>query len=231
MATILLAEDEIILGKLVKEALERDGYQVSWAKDGQEAFEMYQSNPTDICVLDVMMPKVNGFELAKMIRGTGSAVPILFLTARSETNDVVKGFESGGNDYLKKPFSLEELQLRVKELLNRAPKGKTESISSNDEDYEFGIYHFSPITQTLKSEVETLKLSHKESELLRELIVHKNTLMPRKETLIKLWGDDNFFNSRTMDVYIAHLRKYLKHDPKLSIVNIRGFGFKLIVES
>ncbi len=226
--TILLAEDEVVLGKLVKEALERKSYAVLWAKDGNEAYEMYMREKPDICILDVMMPAVNGFVVAGKIRALSADTPILFLTARSETNDVVKGFEVGGNDYLKKPFNLEELFLRIKELLRRKANARPAEISSKP--YYFGNYEFNPVSQVLKCDAETFNLSHKESELLKALLQHKNDLMPRKETLLQLWGDDSFFHARTMDVYIAKLRKYLKHDDKLSIVNIRGFGFKLIEE-
>ncbi|WP_118950909.1 response regulator transcription factor [Taibaiella helva] len=229
MATILLAEDEIVLGKLVKEALERKSFEVLWAKDGQEAYDLFCSNQPDLCILDVMMPAINGFVLAEMIRSLTKDIPLLFLTARSETDDVVKGFEVGGNDYLKKPFSLEELTLRIKELLRRNSQPVPDTAPS--EQHQIGKYQFSPVTQILRSEEETFKLSFKESELLNALIAYKNTLMPRKEILLQLWGDDSFFHSRTMDVYIAKLRKYLKHDPALSIVNIRGFGFKLVVEN
>jgi DNA-binding response OmpR family regulator len=230
MTTILLAEDEAVLGKLVKEALERKSFHVIWARDGQEAYDLYCSHNPDMCILDVMMPAINGFVLAGMIRNLSADIPLLFLTARSETTDVIKGFESGGNDYLKKPFSLEELMLRIKELLRRSARLPQVSTAST-EYLQIGKYQFSSVTQLLKSDKESFKLSHKESELLKLLIGYKNTLMPRKETLMELWGDDSFFNSRTMDVYIARLRKYLKHDPSLSIVNIRGFGFKLIEES
>jgi len=168
--------------------------------------------------------------LAGMIRTLSREVPLLFLTARSETEDVVRGFESGGNDYLKKPFSLEELMLRIRELLRRSSH-EQEKQAAAPEQYTLGKYRFSPVTQLLQSDEEVFKLSFKESELLRALIEYKNTLMPRKETLLQIWGDDSFFHSRTMDVYIARLRKYLKHDPALSIVNIRGFGFKLVEDT
>lgn len=229
MPTVLLAEDESVLGKLVKEALERKAFEVLWARDGQEAYDLFCRHHPDICILDVMMPAINGFALAAMIRALSAEVPLLFLTARSETEDVVKGFESGGNDYLKKPFSLEELMLRIRELLRRKEQ-LVIADAVQPEYYQVGAYQFSPVTQLLKWDTETVKLSFKESELLKALLVHKNTLMPRKEALMQIWGDDSFFHSRTMDVYIARLRKYLKHDPGLSIVNIRGFGFKLIEE-
>lgn len=231
MNTILLAEDEPVLGKLVKEALERKGYQVNWATDGQAAFEQFRVNVPDICILDIMMPTLNGFVLAGKIRNISETVPILFLTARSETSDVVKGFEVGGNDYLKKPFSLEELFLRVNELLKRSLQ--TNPLLSQDlskEKSNIGIYQFDPVGQTLKCDAETVTLSHKETMLLQALIMHKNDLMPRREALMKIWGDDSFFNARTMDVYITKLRKYLHHDESVSIVNIRGLGFKLIAD-
>lgn len=231
MATILLAEDEIVLGKLVKEALERKSFEVLWAKDGQEAYDLFCNHQPDICILDVMMPAINGFVLAEMIRVLSADVPLLFLTARSETEDVIRGFETGGNDYLKKPFSLEELLLRIQELLRRSRQVAVPAVpAAQMEQHQLGKYQFSPVTQILRSGEETFKLSFKESELLNALIAYKNTLMPRKEILIQLWGDDSFFHSRTMDVYIAKLRKYLRHDPALSIVNIRGFGFKLVEE-
>lgn len=231
MNTILLAEDEPVLGKLVKEALERKGYQVTWVKDGQEAFEKFRLNPPDICILDVMMPTLNGFVLAGKIRNISETIPILFLTARSETADVVKGFEVGGNDYLKKPFSLEELFLRINELLKR--NSRKNPLLYKDlprEKSSIGTYTFDPVGQTLKREAETINLSHKETQLLQALIMHKNDLMPRRDALMKIWGDDSFFNARTMDVYITKLRKYLHNDKDVSIVNIRGLGFKLIAE-
>lgn len=228
MPRILFAEDELILGKLVKEALEREsGFQVQWLKNGKEAMQAFKAETPDICILDVMMPVMDGFKVAKSIRDENAQVPILFLTARSQTADVVKGFESGGNDYLRKPFSVEELVVRVRELLRRN-SGETKPIAAATNLFEIGRYTFNPVTQTLRSPEATFQLSGKENDLLKELVLHKNSLLERKAVLMKLWGDDNFFNARNMDVYIARLRKYLVHDPSLSIVNIRGYGFKLI---
>jgi DNA-binding response OmpR family regulator len=221
---ILFAEDEAILGKLVKEALDREpDFKVQWAKTGQEALQYFQDTPPDICLFDVMLPKIDGFTLAKKIRLINADVPIFFLTARSDTADVLKGFSSGGNDYLKKPFSIEELVIRLRELLRRNNKA-----TPLQENYEFGTYWFSPATQTLRNEKEVFQLSGKEAELLKLLVLHKNNLLERKTVLMQLWGDDNFFNARNMDVYIGRLRKYLIHDTHLSIVNIRGYGYKLI---
>lgn len=230
MQTILLAEDELVLGKLIKEALERKSFEVLWARNGQEAYDLYCAHRPSLCVLDIMMPVINGFVVAANIRALSKDVPILFLTARSETDDVIRGFEAGGNDYMKKPFSLEEFQLRVQELLRRNQQAAAPGNSVSIENFVLGIYQFSPVSQVLKCDKETIKLSFKESELLNALISYKNSLMPRKEILLQLWGDDSFFHSRTMDVYIGKLRRYLKYDPNLSIVNIRGFGFKLIEE-
>lgn len=229
MATnILLAEDEAVLGKLVKEAMESKGFTVQWAKNGSDALQAYKKEQPDICILDVMMPGIDGFTLAKQIRAVNTDIPILFLTARSQTSDVLKGYESGGNDYLRKPFSLEELYLRINELLRRI---KT-TISTEDiaDEYKIGKYTFLPQAQLLSMGNEKIKLSNKETLLLQELVIHKNKLMERRQTLIKLWGDDNFFNGRNMDVYIAKLRKHLAADTSLSIINVRGHGFKLVQE-
>lgn len=229
MATnILLAEDEAVLGKLIKEAMESKGFTVQWAKNGSDALQAYKKEQPDICILDVMMPGIDGFTLAKQIRAINADIPILFLTARSQTSDVLKGYESGGNDYLRKPFSLEELYLRINELLRRIKTAvSTEDIA---DEYKIGKYTFLPQAQLLSMDNEKIKLSNKETLLLQELVIHKNKLMERRQTLIKIWGDDNFFNGRNMDVYIAKLRKHLAADASLSIINVRGHGFKLVQE-
>jgi len=224
---ILFAEDEAILGKLVKESLEREpDFTVEWAKNGQEALQSARARMPHIFVLDVMMPLMDGFTLAKQLRTQYPDLPILFLTARSETADVVKGFSAGGNDYLRKPFSMEELVLRIRELLRRVHRAAP--AAATPESHEFGLYRFSPATQELRFGDTGYQLSSKEATLLEQLLLHKNSLTERKAVLMLLWGDDNFFNARTMDVYIARLRKYLVHDPNLSIVNVRGYGYKLI---
>jgi DNA-binding response OmpR family regulator len=229
MPQILFAEDEAVLGKLVKEALERDRtFKVEWVKNGKEALDAFGFRLPDICILDVMMPLLDGFAVAKEIRRNNKTVPILFLTARSQTEDLVRGFEAGGNDYLRKPFSIEELVLRVQELIRRqvsssVPKGTPDS-------YHFGAYEFNAATQVLRCTAAKYQLSGKEAALLEELLLHKNSLLERKAALLKIWGDDSFFQARNMDVYIARLRKYLVHDAHLSIINIRGYGFKLVEE-
>ena len=230
MPHILFAEDEAVLGKLVKEALERDpAFKVEWVKNGREALEAFGNCLPDICILDVMMPLMDGFAVAKAIRAKNKVVPLLFLTARSQTADLVKGFEAGGNDYLRKPFSIEELVLRVQELLRRQSAGPSFS-TAQESVFQFGTYRFNAATQVLLYPEGKYPLSGKEAALLEELLLRKNSLLERKATLLKLWGDDTFFNARNMDVYIARLRKYLVHDPSLSIINIRGYGFKLVEE-
>lgn len=227
MIKILFVEDEPVLGKLVKEALEHKEYELNWCTNGADGLAHFKKEGADICILDVMLPGMDGFTLAKQLRSISKDVPILFLTARSQTADLIKGFEAGGNDYLKKPFSLDELYLRLQELLRRNTAGK----NSEDDSvhcFQIGNYQFFPATQLLKCDKESFNLTYKESELLKELVKNKNNLMERKPVLIKLWGDDSFFNARNMDVYIAKLRKRLMHDQTLSIVNIRGYGYKLI---
>lgn len=227
MPRILFAEDEVILGQLVQEALEREAdFTVDWVKDGRSALDHFRSHPPDICILDVMMPLMDGFTLAKSMRAIHAGLPIIFLTARSQTADVLKGFESGGDDYLKKPFSVEELVVRVRSLLRRNNMQGSLS-AAHTEMYTFGRYQFFPASQLLRCPEAKFNLTHRESELLRELILHINNLLDRKKVLLQLWGDDNFFNARNMDVYIARLRKYLVHDPALSIINVRGYGYKL----
>jgi len=229
MPHILFAEDESVLGKLVKEALEREpAFRVDWVQDGVSALEHFQTLRPDICILDVMMPRLDGFAVAKKIRLLDPDVPVIFLTARSQTADVVKGFEAGGHDYLRKPFSIEELVVRVTALLRRHARQPEQIAPVQPERYKIGNYIFIPATQTLKHTQQQYQLSNKEAALLHELVQHKNGVMERRPVLIRLWGDDNFFNARNMDVYIGKLRKYLALDSALSIVNIRGYGFKLI---
>ena len=221
---ILLAEDEPFLGKVVKESLEKKGYAVTLAQDGRQAWQEYNATAFDLCVLDVMMPYKDGFTLAAQIREANPKIPLMFLTAKADIKDITQGYASGGNDYLKKPFSLDELFLRVAELLKRS-----QFESQNTEEFAIGSYTFSPKRQEIKSaDATVVKLSHKESQLLLMLFQNKNVVLDRKTALLKLWGDDNFFNTRTMDVYITKLRKKLHKDSTVEIVNIRGFGYKLI---
>jgi DNA-binding response OmpR family regulator len=221
--TILLAEDEPALGQIVKESLETREFSVLLCKDGDEALNTYKEAQPELLVLDVMMPKKDGFTLAKEIRLENDTIPIIFLTAKSQTQDVVEGFSIGGNDYLKKPFSIEELIVRIQNLLNRTV------IQKNAEVLNIGLYTFNFPKQTLKfkNEEET-RLTHREAHLLFHLTKNKDQVLDRATILKKLWGNDDFFSARSMDVFITKLRKKLKQDPSIQIVNVRGYGYKLI---
>lgn len=220
---ILLAEDEASLGQIIKESLETRGFKIDYCQNGIDAFNCYLYKKPDILVLDVMMPKKDGFTLARQIRMQDKETPILFLTAKSQISDVVEGFTLGGNDYLKKPFSLEELIVRVKNLVER--KNPTEELTK----IQIGNYLFDFNKQTLRFQEEpALTLTHREAELLLYLYKNKNSLLDRSVILKKLWGDDDFFNARSMDVFITRLRKKLQKDKNISIVNVRGFGYKLV---
>lgn len=229
MPTILLAEDEDVLGLLVKEALELiPQFKVEWVRDGDDAISSFSSCKPDICILDVMMPFKDGFAVAEEIRKLNKNVPILFLTARSQSSDVVKGFKSGGNDYLRKPFSIEELVVRMGELMKRA--SNAEGLITGQQVFYIGHYKFFPATQILSCKEVKVQLTSREAALLKELVTHRNEVLDRKKILIQLWGDDNSCNARSMDVFIAKLRKYLIHDPSLAIINVRGYGYKFIQE-
>ena len=221
--TILLAEDEPALGLIIKESLETRNFKVLLCDNGTAAFETYKTQKPELLVLDVMMPKVDGFTLTKNIRQIDTVVPILFLTAKSQTADVVEGFTIGGNDYLKKPFSMEELIVRINNLLQRTELQQTSEIIT------LGHYTFNFTKQSLQFKDETPELlTHREAHLLFHLIQNKNQVLDRSLILNKLWGNDDFFNARSMDVFITKLRKKLSHDDSLQIINVRGFGYKLI---
>lgn len=219
---VLLAEDEASLGMIVKESLETRNFTVFHAENGEEAFDIYRKEKPDVLVLDVMMPKKDGFTLAKEIRLDDKKIPIIFLTAKSQTSDVLEGFNNGGNDYLKKPFSIEELIVRIKSLLNRI------ETKTNVNAIKIGNYLFNLTKQTLENSLEIQQLTHREAQLLFHLFEKKNEILDRTFILNKLWGNDDFFNARSMDVFISKLRKKLKKDRNIKIINIRGFGYKLI---
>lgn len=219
---ILLAEDEPSLGQIIKESLETRNFEVFLCQNGKEAYRTYKNEQPELLVLDVMMPIKDGFTLAKEIRAENSQIPIIFLTAKSQTADVVKGFNLGGDDYLKKPFSMEELIVRINYLLKR----KTEI--PKFEQFKLGKFIFNIKTQTLQLNNNIQKLTHRESHLLYHLILNKNQILDRTFILEKLWGEADFFNARSMDVFITKLRKKLKEDATIQIINVRGFGYKLI---
>lgn len=223
LITILLAEDEPALGQIIKESLETRNFKVLLCENGEKAYQIYKSERPQILVLDVMMPKKDGFTLAKEIRLEDNHIPIIFLTAKSQTQDVVEGFTIGGNDYLKKPFSMEELIVRIHNLLNRTKLQKTA------ESFTIGDYTFDFPKQTLQYKQEDkVQLTHREAHLLFHLSKNRNEVLERSIILNKLWGNDDFFTARSMDVYITKLRKKLKQDTSIQIVNVRGFGYKLI---
>lgn len=221
---LLLVEDEPFLAKVITDSLEQKGYVVSHASDGKKGYNLFQNGVFDLLVLDVMMPHTDGFTLAKQIRQSNEHVPILFLTAKTTTSDVIEGYQSGGNDYLKKPFSLEELFLRIDELLKRTHREEQAIM----QDIVIGSYRFNHPKQELTYQNKGIQLSHKEAELLWLLYKNKNRLTDRKMALLSLWGDDSFFNTRTMDVFITRLRKHLQYDEQVQIINVRGMGYKLI---
>lgn len=221
--SIILAEDEPSLGMIVKESLESRNFQVTLCENGEEALMAYEKEKPDALVLDIMMPKKDGFMVVQAVRKQDPFIPIIFLTAKSRTEDVVEGFGYGANDYIKKPFSMEELIVRIKALINRAEKPQT------NEWISIGKYSFHLQKQLLQFNEEEECLTHREAQLLHELIQHKNDLTDRSLILKKLWGSDDFFNARSMDVFISKLRKKLDKDPNIQIVNVRGYGYKLIV--
>lgn len=225
---ILLVEDDPNFGTVLKDYLALNDYNVTHAKDGIEGLIMFKNSDYDLCILDVMMPRKDGFSLAQDIRVTNKEVPIIFLTAKTLKEDVLKGYAVGADDYLNKPFDSEVLLFKIKAILQRKAADKSEE----SELFEFNIGQFffnSKLRHlSLGEDGVVQKLSPKESKLLRMLSIHKNDLMPRELALTKIWRDDNYFTSRSMDVYIAKLRKYLKEDETVEILNIHGEGFRLV---
>jgi len=219
---ILLAEDEPALALIIKESLETRNFEVTLCKDGEEALEAYINQKPELLVLDIMMPKKDGFSVAKEIRKLDKKTPIIFLTAKSQTQDVVEGFNLGGNDYLKKPFSMEELIVRIHSILGRISSLK------NEENITIGSYTFNFTKQTLNHSGTITTLTHREAALLHLLAENRNEVLDRSIVLKKIWGDDDFFNGRSMDVFITKLRKKLNLDQNIHILNVRGQGYKLI---
>jgi len=224
---ILYVEDEPFLGRIVKESLESREFDVLMVTDGINAVSTFAREKPDICVFDIMLPSKDGYSIAKDIRRMNVTVPIIFVTAKNQTDDVIKGFESGGNDYIRKPFSMEELIVRVNNLLNLSAHRN----SRISERIAIGKYDFNPLRFELKIGASIRKLSNRESTLLQLLTENKNATILRKEILLKLWGDDSFFNSRNLDVYITKLRDYLKEDNSIEIITIKGIGYQFTVGS
>ncbi len=225
---ILLVEDDPNFGNILKEYLSMNGYEVTLAKNGIEGFEKFKKNLFDLCLLDVMMPYKDGFTLAKEIREKNDIIPLIFLTAKTLKEDVLKGFKIGADDYISKPFDSEVLLAKIKSILSR--RVAQPSIESEEIDFKIGAFTFNSKLRMLHFEdQEPIKLSPKENQLLRLLALHVNDLLSRETALNKIWHDDNYFTSRSMDVYIAKLRKYLRLDPNVEILNIHGEGFRLVV--
>ena len=246
---VLLVEDETSLAMILSDTLEAQGFEMRTAHDGEEGLRMFYEQKPDVLVADVMMPKMDGFEMVRHIRKTDKRTPVLFLTARSAVNDVVEGFELGGNDYLKKPFAIQELIVRIKSLCQRvnleteeAEEVKSEElrmrnsmVSDNkgekdnmDSYLMIGRYRLNTIEQTLQHDDKEVELSHRETEILRMLVENRNDVVESKEILLKLWGDDSFFNSRSLHVFITKLRHKLADDENIRIINVRGIGYKII---
>jgi DNA-binding response OmpR family regulator len=225
---ILLAEDDRNLGTILRTYLEAKGYAPRLCVNGLEALEVFNKEPFDFCVVDVMMPIKDGFTLAKDIRKVDNQIPILFLTAKSLEEDKLKGFQAGGDDYLTKPFSMEELLARIEAILRRSTKttdGKTDKGTFTLANFVFDYNH-----QNLHINGLDQKLTSKEAELLKILCEHVNQVVDRSFALNRIWQNDSYFNARSMDVYIAKIRKYLKEDPTVELINVHGIGFKLVTE-
>ncbi|GAB6868751.1 response regulator transcription factor [Bacteroides rodentium JCM 16496] len=234
--TVLLVEDEQTLAMIIKDTLEGQNFIIHTADDGEEGLRLFFNLRPDVLVADVMMPHMDGFEMVRRIRQTDKQTPVLFLTARSAINDVVEGFELGANDYLKKPFGMQELMIRIKALAGKA-FSFTDEKPKESTSFEIGDYRLNSITQRLtyvgvaaslqmQTEVE---LSHRESEILKRLCENRNQVVNTQNVLLDLWGDDSFFNSRSLHVFITKLRHKLAGDERIRIVNVRGIGYKLIV--
>ena len=222
---ILLAEDDSNLGNLLRNYLTAKNYETTLFINGSLALEAFTTGSYGLCILDIMMPEMDGLTLAKEIRLTNPEVPIIFLTAKNQKEDIIDGFKSGADDYITKPFSMEELLYRIEAILRRTTNT---SINKKEESYIIGSYSFDPLKQILSYRDQPIKLTTKESELLELLCRHGNEILERNFALKTIWIDDNYFNARSMDVYISRLRKYLSKDTAVKIVNIHGRGYKLI---
>lgn len=229
LINVLLVEDEETLALIIKDTLEGQGFFIRLAKDGEEGLRQFFEEKPDVLVADVMMPRMDGFEMVRRIRRQDKQTPVLFLTARSATNDVVEGFELGGNDYLKKPFGMQELIVRIKALLGRASRYPASENHPPATEFEIGRYRFNATTQRLSYLGSETELSHRESEILRRLCENRNEVTLMQDILIELWGNDTFFNQRSLHVFITKLRHKLSRDERIRIVNVRGIGYKLII--
>lgn len=227
MDHIFLVEDDLSFGAVLKSYLELNDYLVTWMDDGKLAIDKFRAGNFSICILDVMLPNIDGFTIGQEIRKTDKQVPLIFLTAKSMKEDILKGYYTGADDYITKPFDTEVLLLKLKAILKR--KGQTEE--RIPDEFQIGKYSFNSKIRIIENEGNQQKLSPKEAELLKMLCLNQNELLPREEALIKIWGDDGYFTARSMDVYITKLRKFLSDDPAVEIKNIHSSGFILEVKS
>ena len=226
---ILLAEDDENLGFMIKDYLELNNFKVNWQRNGKLALQEFFQQEYDLCVFDVMMPEKDGFTLAEEVRRINPNVPIIFLTAKTMKEDRIQGFKSGADDYITKPFSTEEFLLRVEAVMKRSYGRGTESAEKKGL-YQIGTYEFDYQNLSLKHSGNSQHLTRKEADVLKILFVHKNEILARETALKIVWGNDDYFTGRSMDVFITRIRKYLKDDPKIQIVNIHGVGFKMIID-
>jgi DNA-binding response OmpR family regulator len=223
---LLLVEDDVNFGFVLKSYLEMNDFEVELVSDGKDAVPAFNKNQYDLCVLDVMLPNVDGFTIAREFRKLNKKIPIIFLTAKSLKDDVLEGFKAGADDYLTKPFDSDVLLVKIKAILRRNAGGK----APMEDKIKIGKYIFDIKLRTLSCVGESFRLTPREADLLKELILNKNTVLDRNEALRKIWGDDNYFNARSMDVYITKLRKYFKDDDNIQINNIHGSGFILVMQ-
>jgi len=230
MKKVLLAEDDPNLGMLLQDYLQMKGkFEVVLCRDGEEAYRMFTKEHFDICILDVMMPKKDGFTLGKEIRRINPNIPIIFATAKAMIEDKSEAYNLGGDDYITKPFRIEELLLRVNALLKRVAEPNKSDALNLSSKFEIGSYKFDYTAQLIFHGETQQKVSTKEAELLRLLCLNQNQVLTREEALLSIWHDDNYFNGRSMDVFLSKLRKYLKEDPNVEIINVHGKGYKLLV--
>ncbi len=228
MTKILYLEDELHLGKIVKESLQSRNYNIRLVTDGKDVMKEFDTFKPDICILDVMVPTIDGFTLGKEIKKYAAHIPIIFLTAKNQTKDVIEGFQSGGNDYMKKPFSMEELIVRIENLLSISTRNIPNIALIN---VELGSYTFSYSKFQLSHKTKTINLSHRENELINLLCENLNRTLKRKDILLKLWGDDSIYNSRNLDVYIRKIRQYFEADSNINLITLRGVGYHFSVTS
>lgn len=225
---VLYVEDEPFLARIVSDGLKSSGYTVQVVGDGNHVMDAYASMQPDICILDIMLPGKDGYTLAKELRQAQADLPIIFLSAKALTADVVEGFKSGGNDYLKKPFSMDELLVRMEALLQRFKTRVSNDAADSVKGYSFGNCNLDTVQQRLKTSAGEHPLSFKECALLELMLLKKNDVLERQEALLKIWGEDSYYNTRSMDVFMTHIRKILKDEPGVQIMNLRGVGFKLV---